>query len=161
MNVEPQKEHLWLQKLIGEWTYETEPEPPEADKPGEVYRGTESVRALGPCWIVAEGQGEMCGGGSVETVITLGFDPQKGRFTGTWVGSIMTMLWVYQGDLEADGRKLNLDSEGPSFSGDGSIAKYRDVIEFVSDDHRILRSLTQNETGEWYQFMATHYYRKN
>ncbi len=24
MKTEPQKEHLWLQKLVGEWTYESE-----------------------------------------------------------------------------------------------------------------------------------------
>ena len=26
MNTEPQKEHQWLQKLVGEWTYETDVE---------------------------------------------------------------------------------------------------------------------------------------
>ena len=160
MNAEPQKEHAWLQKLLGEWNYETEPET-EGENAGKVYRGTERVRPLGGLWIVAEGQGEMCGGGGeAQTLITLGYDPQKGSYVGTWTGSMMSMQWVYTGHVSEDGKTLNLDSEGPSFSGDGTTSQYRDQIELVSEDHRVLRGLVQNEAGEWSQFMLTHYYRK-
>ncbi|MDV2992493.1 MAG: hypothetical protein N4J56_002147 [Chroococcidiopsis sp. SAG 2025] len=44
MNTEPQKEHLWLQKLVGEWTYEIEVKM-GADRPAEKSTGTESVRS--------------------------------------------------------------------------------------------------------------------
>lgn len=59
---EPQKEHRWLQKLVGEWTFEGEA-PMGPDKPPEKFKGTERVRSLGDLWFVAEGQGEMPGGG--------------------------------------------------------------------------------------------------
>jgi hypothetical protein len=62
MNTEPQKEHQWLQKLVGEWTYETEAMM-SPDQPPERATGTESVRSIGGLWVVGEGQGEMpCGG---------------------------------------------------------------------------------------------------
>jgi len=80
----------------------------------------------------------MPGGIAATTLMTLGYDPAKGRFVGTWIGSMMTHLWVYDGELDPAGRVLTLNSEGPSMTGDGSFAKYQDIVEFMSDDHRVL-----------------------
>ena len=157
---EPQKEHEWLQIFVGEWTLEDE----KAAEPGQAAsQWTESVRSLHGLWILAEGQGEMPGGGAATTVMTLGYDPQKKRFVGTWVGSMMTHLWVYDGSLDATGKILTLETEGPSMCmspDDGKMAKYRDVIEFKSDDHRVLTSHRLGEDGEWHEFMTAHYRRK-
>lgn len=81
MHAAPQKEHQWLQKLVGEWTYETEAMM-GVDQPPEKTTGTESVRSLGGLWVLAEGQGEMCGTHAI-TLMTLGYDPQKQRYVGT------------------------------------------------------------------------------
>jgi hypothetical protein len=153
---EPQKEHQWLQKLVGEWTYETEAMMGPG-KPPEKARGTERVRSLGGLWVLAEGQGEM--GGKVETtLLTLGYDPQKRRYVGTWIGSMMTNLWVYEGTLS--GNVLTLDTEGPSFETEGKMVKMRDVTEFKSDDHRVLTSQALGDDGKWQTFMTAHYHRK-
>jgi hypothetical protein len=152
-----QKEHQWLQRLVGEWTYETEAAEP--GKPPEKVSGTERVRSVGGLWIVAEGEGEMPGAGHATSIITLGYDPQKQRFVGTWLGSMMTHLWICDGELDAAGRKLALDAEGPSMSGDGT-SRYRDVIELVSDDHRVLTAHVLGDDGKWQQFMSTSYRRK-
>jgi hypothetical protein len=40
------------------------------------------------------------------------------------------------------------------------MAKYQDIMEFVSDDHRTLSSQMQNDDGTWNKFMTAHYYRK-
>ena len=158
MNPEPQKEHKWLRKLLGDWTFESEVS--EAGKPSDKCAGAESVRALGDLWVVGEGTGDMPGGGTAKTVLTLGYDIQKKRFVGTWVGSMMTNLWVYDGYLDENSNKLTLESEGPDMSGSGKSARYRDIIEFASDDHRILRSETLGEDGKWTQFMVMHYRRR-
>jgi hypothetical protein len=104
----------------------------------------------------------MPGGGPATTVMTLGYDPQKKRYVGTWIGSMMTHLWVYDGELDAAGNALTLNSEGPSMApgSEGKMVKYRDVIEFKSDDHRVLTSHALGEDGEWSQFMTAHYRRK-
>jgi uncharacterized protein DUF1579 len=91
MQAEPQMEHHWLQKLVGEWTYEAEALM-EPGKSPEKCKGTESVRSLGGLWILAEGQCEMPGGGAATMILTLGYDPQKKRYAGTWVDSMMTHL---------------------------------------------------------------------
>jgi len=159
MMAEPQKEHEWLQKLVGEWTYESEATM-EPDKPPKRFSGTENVRSLGGLWILAEGQGEMPGGGTATTMMTLGYDPQKKRFVGTWVGSMMTYLWVYDGELDAAERVLTLNAEGPSMATEGKIQKYRDVIEFKNDNHRVLTSHMLGDDGEWHGFMTANYRRK-
>jgi Protein of unknown function (DUF1579) len=159
MPVQPQKEHQWLQKLIGEWTYETEAMM-APDQPPVKSTGTETVRSLGGLWILAEGQGEMPGCGLATTLMTLGYDPQKQRYVGTWIGSMMTYLWVYDGELDADETVLTLNSDGPSMTGDEKLGKYKDAIEFKSDDHRVLTSHMLRDDGQWQHFMTAHYWRK-
>lgn len=159
MKAEPQKEHKWLQRLVGEWTLEAEAMMGPGEPPVKTT-GTETVRSLGGLWTVAEGEGEMPGGGTGTSIMTLGYDPQRQRFVGTWVGSMMTHLWVYEGSLDADERVLTLECEGPSFSGDGTLSPYRDVIELRSDDHRVLTSHVRGEDGNWQAFMTAHYRRR-
>jgi len=159
MKTEPQKEHQWLQKLVGEWTYETEATM-EPGKPPERFKGTERVRSLGGLWILAEGQEEMPGGGVETMMMTLGYDPQQQRHVGTWIGSRMTHLWVCDGELDAAEGVLTLNSEGPGMAVEGQMAKYKDVIELKSDDHRLLTAHVLNDDGTWHHFMTTTYRRK-
>ena len=81
MNAKPERQHLWLHKLIGEWTYEAEAVM-EPGKPPAKSGGTESVRSLGEIWVLAEGRGEMPDGSPGTMLMTLGYDPQKQRFVG-------------------------------------------------------------------------------
>jgi Protein of unknown function (DUF1579) len=78
---------------------------------------------------------------------------------GTFIRSMMTHLWVYDGELDRAGNKLTLDAEGPSFTEGGKPAKYRDAIEFKSDDHRVLTSHVLGDDGQWHGFMTAHYRR--
>jgi hypothetical protein len=121
--------------------------------------GFERVRALGDMWIVAEGEGEMPGGGVGRTMMTLGYDPQKQRYVGTWVGSMMPHLWVYQGTLDPSGRILPLETEGPKMTGEGT-TRYQDTIEFKTDDYRTLTSRGLGDDGQWQLFVTAHFRRK-
>lgn len=159
METEPGKEHQWLHKLVGEWNFEVEATMDAGCSP-EHFKGSERVRSIGGLWVVADGEGEMPGGGTATTMMTLGYDPRKNRYLGTWIGSMMNHLWLYDGALDAAEKVLTLDSEGPSMTGTGQMAKFRDVIEFLSDDHRMLSSHMLNESGEWRQIMTAHYRRK-
>ncbi len=153
----PQKEHAWLHKMVGEWVAEGEGVM-EPDQPPMKWTGTESVRSLGGLWVLAEGRGADPEDETATTLMTLGYDPQKQRFVGTFIGAMMTNLWVYEGVLDADERLLTLDTEGPT--AEGKMAKFQDIVEFVSDDHRILSSRLLGEDGQWRQVMTTHYRRK-
>src|SRR5215207_3583929 len=154
MKTEPQKEHQWLQKLVGEWTMNV---PTEAGQEASNVEWSESVRSLHGLWVIAEGHGEMPGGGAATTVMTLGYDPQKQRYVGTWIGSMMTHLWVYDGALDPAGGVLTLNVEAPHMTAEGKMAQYKDVIEFTSEGHRVLTSHMMGEDGEWHEFMRANY----
>ena len=130
MKVEPQKEHRWLERLVGEWTYEGEAIMGPGQEPVK-STGSQSTRSIGGRWVQCEGKGEIPGGGPTTMVITLGYDTAKKRFVGTFMGSMMTNLWVYDGALDAAEKVLTLDAEGPSFTDPGKTAKYQDIIEIV------------------------------
>ena len=155
----PQEEHRWLQKLVGDWTYEGEAPMKPGQEP-EKFSGTESVRKIGELWVVGEGRGPMPGGEEATSVLSLGYDPQKQAFVGTWFGSMMPNLWVYEGELDTGRRKLTLSTEGPSMQKEGELAKYREVIELLDDDRRTFTSFVQDEVGSWQQMMTMTYRRK-
>lgn len=158
MKTEPQKEHEWLQQLTGEWTYESECVI-EPGKSSAKFKGSESVRTLGGLWVLGEGRGEMPGGGTATMLMTLGYDPRQQRFVGTWVGSMMTHLWVYDGSLDTKNNVLTLNTEGPCCTNDGKLVKQRDVIEIKNADERMLTSYLLGEDGEWQSIMTAHYRR--
>ncbi|NIX75671.1 DUF1579 domain-containing protein [Microvirga terricola] len=148
MKAKPTKEHQWLQRLAGDWTATSDDMP----------TWSESVRSLDGLWFVAEGQGEMPGGGAATTIMTLGFDPKRSRYIGSWVGSMMSHMWIYEGIV--DGNVLTLDTEGPDFWSEGRRAKYQDIITFESDDRRVLTSRMLNEDSTWRHVMKASYQRK-
>jgi hypothetical protein len=152
---EPQKEHAWLQRFLGTWDYDHD--CPE--NPGKKLKGRQTFSSLGGFWIVGDGTGEMPGGGPAKMLLTIGYDPAKGRYVGTWVGSMMANLWVYDGELDATGKVLTLQADGPSFSGDGTIVTYQDIIEVKSDDHYEFRGQVRQPDGSWHVFMRSDYRR--
>jgi hypothetical protein len=155
---EPGAAHHWLQKLVGEWTYVFEAEMP--GKPPVKFHGTETVRSIDGRWVVAEGHGEFPGGSTGTTLMTLGYNPEKDRYQGTWIGSMMDWLWVYDGGLDAAERVLTLESDGPSMTEEGKLARYRDVIELESDERRYLKAYFQQPDGQWQPMMTGTFERK-
>jgi hypothetical protein len=151
-------EHQWLQRMVGEWSFEMEAEagpgqPPITD------RGRESVRSLGGVWVLCESQGSTPDGDGVSSIMTLGYDPARGRFLGTFVASMMTHLWLYEGTLDAAASVLTLETEGPSSTEEGKTSRYRDTLEMRGDDGRVQTSSYLREDGAWHPFLTTHYRR--
>jgi hypothetical protein len=156
MHGEPRETHEWLQRLVGDWTFEMEAAGARGEPPMKLG-GRESVRLLGGVWALCEG--DMPGDGTGDTLMTLGYDPATQRFKGTFVGSMMTHIWIYDGELDASGNRLTLDTEGPSWEDGSRMAKYRDSIEIREPDHRVLTSEVLGSDGQWTRFMTAHYRR--
>ena len=150
---DPTPEHLWLRQLSGEWKYESSCQGPDGES--MVMRGSESIRMLGELWSVATMRGDMPGDGSMEAVMCLGYDPARGKFLGSWVGSPMTTFFTYEGQLDSARKILTLDTVGPDFADPTKTAHYQDIIEMVDENTKIFRSQGLNEDGSWTEFMRS------
>lgn len=158
MPSKPEKEHQWLRKFAGRWTAEMEADMGPGQPPCK-SKGSESVRFLGDLWMIADGEGEMPDGTKGHMVLTIGYDTAKKKFVGSWFGSMMSNMWVYEGELDASGKVLTLNTEGPSMTNPGKLSKYRDVHTMITNDERELRSWLQHDDGEWRPFMRAIYKR--
>jgi hypothetical protein len=141
----PQKEHEWLKQFVGEW---------ESD-----MHGTETARMLGGLWLVSEQKADVMGK-DMHAILTLGYDPEKKKYIGTWIDTMMGILWVYEGTVDPTGKIITLEAEGPSFTTPGKKSKYRDAWEFKDKDTKVLTSSVQGEDGKWTTFLTLTYTRK-
>jgi hypothetical protein len=158
VGTQPEKEHEWLQQLVGEWTCESEWQMGPG-QPREKLTGTESVRTLGGLWVVLEGRSKMPDGDDATTIMTLGYDLTPKKYVGTWIGSMMSHLWVYDITRAPSGDELWLEGEGPDMADVEKLATYRDVIAIKSPDYRTLTCHIKGLDGGWTEFMTTHYHR--
>ena len=146
-----------LRRFVGEWRSSAVIEG-EPGTPSQTLSGTERSRSLGGLWVVSEIRGESPTG-AMEALMSLGYDPEKQRFVGTWVDSMTNHMWIYEGSLDSSGRVLTLQSKGPSFAGDGTLANYRDAFEFKADDHKVLTSSVEGPDGKWTTYLTVDYRR--
>lgn len=150
MFAKPQSEHKWLTQLVGIWSFDHNCDGPDGEKTQS--SGTMECRMLGGLWVICESSGGETEDGKWSAIMTLGFDPAKNAYVGTFVGSMMNNIWPYQGVLDETGKRLTLNSEGPKFDGEGT-GLYRDTIEIVDPDQWLMISEMQGDQGEWTQFM--------
>lgn len=149
----PTAQHQWLHQLVGTWTME--------GGEGEHHStGREVVSRLGDLWIVGQAETSM-GDVAGNLQWAIGYDTEKGRFVGHWIGSMMVSQFIYEGDLNPTGKILTLNTEGPSWEEgcQTGYAKYRDIHEIISDSERLLRSEMQMADGSWTEFMRVTYTR--
>lgn len=134
----PTQEHNWLHQFIGEWTTASKATM-LPDQPPMQCSGTMSSRQLGGFWVLNEMKGEWAGD-PMTGIQTLGYDEGKKKYAGTWVDSATAFMWRYEGSVDASGKVLTLDADGPNFMGDGKLTKFQDVYEFKSTDEILLTS---------------------
>lgn len=147
----PQPEHLALERLVGTWDVKSSMTGPDA-------HWIETCRSLDGMWYIAEGEGDVPGS-KAKTIMTLGYDPAKRRYVGSWIGTMMGMLWTYDGEMSPDGNTLSLYATGPDFQVEGRTVEYREQIVFQDEDHRLFTSATRQEDGSWKTFQDIHYTR--
>jgi hypothetical protein len=131
------------------------------DQPTSKSTGTQKTRALGSMWTLGKMETPGPDGQPMQSLITLGFDPQRGKFVGSFIASCTTFHWLYEGTLDPERRILTLDADAPSFLGDGTVANYQDIIEVVDQNTYLFSSRIQSADGSWTTFMnGTHVRRK-
>lgn len=155
MELTPQQQ--WLRRFVGEWTVDGTGDCGQGQPP-MTHRGRETVRMIGEHWILCEAHATLGENkGEMTSILTLGYDPAKDRFIGSWIGSPMPFLFTYEGVLRNN--VLPLDTMGPSMVKPGELARYQDVLEMHEDDRRVLWSQMLMDDGSWKKFMRAEYVR--
>src|SRR6185295_3189435 len=95
----PQKEHQWLERFVGEWESEAEMIAGPG-QPAEKCHGIEKTRSLGGFWIVAENNAKFHDT-PINAILTLGYDADKKKYVGTWIDSVTSYLWKYEGAVDS------------------------------------------------------------
>jgi hypothetical protein len=148
----PQSEHQWLEQFAGTW--ETEMEcTMGTDKEPMKTKGTETARMLGGFWLIAETKADMMGQ-PFTGVMTLGYDPAKKSYVGTWTDSMTSYMWTYTGTVNEAGDTLTLNSEGPCPMQGGKICKFKEVMTITGKDTKTFTSSIQGDDGKWTQMMT-------
>lgn len=154
----PEAEHEWLRALAGEWQADGEVYI-GADKPPLKTEGTENARMIGEFWLLAEGRGSFMGT-PITSMLTLGYDPEKKKYIGTWIDSMTGYLWAYEGTVDKAGTTLTLETQGPCPKRPGELAKIKERIELKNKNHKVFTSSMQEVDGSWTKLVSVHYRRK-
>ena len=93
-------------------------------------------------------------------LFTLGYDQDKKKFVGTWVDSMSSHLWKYEGTLDGSRKTLTLETEGPCPMAPEKRSKFRETIELKSKDHKVFSASIQDENGNWVPMMTCNSRRK-
>jgi len=135
------KEHEFLQKFVGEWDVESE---------GSGMQGKAVMKSsmLGKLWLVNSSDHEMSGM-KMKSIQMIGYDTNKKKYVGIWADSMINHMWQYEGSVDKAGKKLTLETKGPSMAGDGTMTQYKDAFEFKDNDTIIATSSMQGEDGKW------------
>ena len=148
----PQSEHAWLEKFAGTW--ETEMECQIPDKEPIKGKATETAKMLGGFWLTVENKGEMMGS-PFTGIMTLGYDPAKKTYIGTWTDSMTSIMWNYTGTVNSAGDTITLEAEGPCPMQGGKICKFKEVMKLTGKDEKTFTSSIQGDDGKWSQIMSS------
>ncbi len=124
----------WLKQFEGTWATD--------------FNGTMESRVVGKLWIVNEYNFQT----GLSAVQLIGYDARKRQFTGSWVDFSSTFQWHYTGSLDAAGKILTLEAEGPDLTDPTKSRRYRDSYEFKSENEIAATSEMLNDQGEWKTF---------
>lgn len=148
----PTAQHAWLQPLVGTWDLIYRADAPDGSGPME-WTGTEVVSSIGTNWVVAVSEASSPQGGMTGR-LTIGYDVERETYVGTWIDSIQTNLWTYDATLDEAGRTLSLVPTIEPRAAVPDPKRFRDEIELVDDDHRVLTSWYQGDDGAWVQYLV-------
>ena len=106
----PQKEHEWLNHLVGNWE-STSQFRMAADQKWTESKGTETNTMVGGFWLFSDMKSEMFGQ-PWRGLGSTGYDPYKKKYVSTWIDSMTPCLSVGEGTVDASGKVMTVVISG-------------------------------------------------
>ncbi len=120
--------------------------------------GTETGQMLGDLWCNSRFQADMLGT-PLSGNGSIGYDPVKKRYVGTWKDSATPFLYTFEGDFDSEGKVLEMSGENYD-PVRGCPATYRSRVEFISDDEHLLDLSIDVPDGLPIKVLRYHYTRR-
>src|SRR5262245_34529610 len=152
----PSKEHGMLKEMEGNWDVEMKFQMPGADE--QTAKGTETVVLVGELWAVFDVKFDDMMGGKWQGHGTLGFDPVKKKYVGSFVHSASPFLSIGEGTPNEGGKSvtMNWDGVGPT----GEREKMREVFEKKDKDNAVMTMYGTGSDGKEEKHFTMTYKRK-
>jgi hypothetical protein len=153
----PERQHELLKQFEGEWDIRCKMMKP--GEKGEESKGAETARVgLGGFWLTGDFKGEH-DGKPFEGQYTTGWEPEKKRFVGTWVCSLMPYMTRYEGESDPSGKNWMFKAECFDPQA-GKATQHRMTFEWTDKDHYVHKFYGPGEGGKETLFGEMYYTRK-
>jgi hypothetical protein len=153
----PGKEHELLRQFEGEWDCTAKFGEPGKDP--VVSQCKESARVIaGGLFLVYDVEGEMLGQ-KFTGHGTMGYDVQKKKFTGSWIDSMATGVYLVEGTADERGKVFTEWMEGADPQS-GAPLKMKMVHEVRDKDSRVLKFFMNGPDGKEIESGTIEYRRK-
>ena len=150
----PTAEHAGLKADVGVWDAKLTVHSPMGEMESQ---GVETNRMLGEFWVLSDFEGNVMGM-PFNGQATIGYDPNKKMYVGTWIDSMNTALTLMEGTADADGnitmKSQQMDAMTGAMQNVESVAKRQD------EDHRTYESFVVGDDGKKTLMMTIAYTRK-
>jgi hypothetical protein len=153
----PGAPHKLLAKMAGSWHTKTKSWM-EPDKPPMESSGTcEQKMLLGGRFLQQEFTGEMMGS-TFTGIGVAGYDNHTRKYVSTWMDSMSTGIYFFEGTASADGKTITQESryddpiKGPM--------NWRAVTKIVDDNTQVFEMYGIDKTGREEKMMEMTYTRK-
>lgn len=154
----PGKEHELLKQFEGEWDC-TAKFMMEPGKDPAVWKSKESGRIIaGGLFLVFDVEGDMLGQ-KFTGHGTMGYDVHKKKFTGTWIDSMATGVYLVEATADEKGKVFTEWMEG-SDPQTGKAMKMKMVHEVKDMNRRVLRFFMDGPDGKEIETGSIEYKRK-
>lgn len=144
----PSKEHEILQRDVGDWTITGKIMAPEGM---QEFVGEEKVVAIGKFWTVSHYSSNAMGG--LKGSSTIGFDPAKKQFVGTWVDSFMPSVTHMHGKYDEKTKTMTLETKGIGMDGKPMPGKI--VIKYKDQNSHTFTMMNPDPTGATEKMVTT------
>ena len=153
----PGTPHKQLASMAGTWNTKTKSWMDPTQPPMESTGACEQVALLGGRFLQQTCTGEMMGSPFTGIGIT-GYDNHTKKYVTTWMDSMGTGIYFFEGTASADGKTITQESryddpiQGPM--------TWRGVTKIVNDDSQVFEMYGTSKGGKEMKMMEITYTRK-
>jgi hypothetical protein len=153
--------HTILKSDAGSWDTKMKIWPQGPDGPVIESQGEEHNRVIGNgMWLLSDYKGKI-GGVPFEGHGTFGYDPQKKKYTGTWVDNMKPTMDTMEGTYDAKTHTMTMFSQSID-PETGKPSKMKNVGKYIDDNTRTftMYNLAPGSEDKYVKMMEIHYTRK-